>query len=158
MVFSYTNLFFQCWCLFNLAQNKPKCNFCSYHFQTHGGNINIKEVFQGFSLDTISNCAFGIETNSFKNPGNELFRVRIFIDRTIFENKASLRNFFLQLLIQLKPREWSKAGNVTDATNNFILSWVQRSRAKQKVQRIPLALLQPCSGILFMPATLIVNP
>ena len=76
-----------------------------YLFQAPGGVIEIKEVFQGLSLDTISNCAFGIETNSFKNPGNELFRVRIFIDRIIFENQASMRNFFLQLLIQLKPRE-----------------------------------------------------
>jgi len=37
--------------------------------------INIKEVFQGLSLDSIANCAFGIETNSFKNPGNDLFQV-----------------------------------------------------------------------------------
>lgn len=31
-------------------------------------------LFQGLSLDSISNCAFGITTNSFKNPENELFQ------------------------------------------------------------------------------------
>jgi hypothetical protein len=40
-------------------------------------------MFQGLSLDTIANCAFGIETNSFKNPGNELFQVKSKLD---FEN------------------------------------------------------------------------
>ncbi len=32
-------------------------------------------IFQGLSLDSISNCAFGISTNSFENPDNELFQV-----------------------------------------------------------------------------------
>ena len=39
-----------------------------------GAVVNIKEMFQCLSLDIIANCAFGIETDSFKNPSNELFK------------------------------------------------------------------------------------
>ncbi len=39
------------------------------------GKIGFRGIFQGLSLDSISNCAFGISTNSFENPDNELFQV-----------------------------------------------------------------------------------
>ena len=45
--------------------------------KSNGSIINIKEVFQCLSLDIIANCAFGIETDSFKNPSNELFQTTL---------------------------------------------------------------------------------
>ena len=36
--------------------------------------IDVKKVFYALSLDTISYCAFGIETNSFKDPNNVLMK------------------------------------------------------------------------------------
>ena len=48
-----------------------------YHFVGGllGENFISVRIFQGLSLDSISNCAFGISTNSFENPDNELFQV-----------------------------------------------------------------------------------
>ncbi len=37
--------------------------------------LDMKRIFQGLSLDSIANCAFGINTDSFENPQNELFQV-----------------------------------------------------------------------------------
>lgn len=34
--------------------------------------INLKKVFQAFTLDTIASCAFGVETNSHTNESNEI--------------------------------------------------------------------------------------
>ena len=36
--------------------------------------IDVKQLFYALSLDTISYCAFGIETNSFKDPNNVLMK------------------------------------------------------------------------------------
>lgn len=36
--------------------------------------IDVKQVFQCLSLDTIANCAFGIDINSFQDPENVLFK------------------------------------------------------------------------------------
>jgi len=35
--------------------------------------VDVKHVFQSMALDVIAKCAFGIESNSFKNPNNEVF-------------------------------------------------------------------------------------
>ena len=35
--------------------------------------VEVKNVFQGMALDVIAKCAFGIESNSFKNPDNQIF-------------------------------------------------------------------------------------
>jgi cytochrome P450 family 6 len=34
--------------------------------------VSVKEVFQCFALDTIAVCSFGINTNSFENPDNDI--------------------------------------------------------------------------------------
>ena len=34
--------------------------------------LTVKEIYQSFALDTISSCAFGIQTNSFENPKNQI--------------------------------------------------------------------------------------
>ena len=35
--------------------------------------VDVKNVFQCMALDVIAKCAFGIDSNSFKNPNNEVF-------------------------------------------------------------------------------------
>ena len=35
--------------------------------------VDVKNIFQCMALDVIAKCAFGIESNSFKNPNNEVF-------------------------------------------------------------------------------------
>ena len=35
--------------------------------------VDVKNVFQCMALDVIAKCAFGIESNSFKNPDNDVF-------------------------------------------------------------------------------------
>eukprot|EP00094_Tigriopus_californicus_P012369 TCALIF_11957-PA protein Name:"Similar to Cyp6a2 Cytochrome P450 6a2 (Drosophila melanogaster)" AED:0.11 eAED:0.11 QI:0/0/0/1/1/1/3/0/300 len=36
--------------------------------------VDMKPLFQALSLDTIANCAFGVNTNSFQRPKNSLFQ------------------------------------------------------------------------------------
>jgi cytochrome P450 len=36
--------------------------------------VEVKKIFQSFALDTISVCAFGINTNSFENDDNQILR------------------------------------------------------------------------------------
>jgi len=47
----------------------------SYASSENDGQVNVKPIFQAVSLDSISNCAFGVETDSFNKPDNELFRM-----------------------------------------------------------------------------------
>jgi hypothetical protein len=35
--------------------------------------VDIKPVFQYMALDVIAKCAFGLESNTFQQPNNELF-------------------------------------------------------------------------------------
>jgi len=35
--------------------------------------VDVKNVFQCMALDVIAKCAFGIDSNSFKNPNNDVF-------------------------------------------------------------------------------------
>nr|APH81392.1 cytochrome P450 CYP3027B1 [Tigriopus kingsejongensis] len=39
-----------------------------------GPVVDMKPLYQALSLDTIANCAFGVNTNSFTQPNNVLFR------------------------------------------------------------------------------------
>ena len=38
------------------------------HAKSHN-NIELKEVFGKFSMDTIASCAFGVDAQSFSNSG-----------------------------------------------------------------------------------------
>ena len=38
-------------------------------------SVKVKHLFQSMSLDIIAKCAFGIESNSFKDPDNEVFKI-----------------------------------------------------------------------------------
>ena len=35
--------------------------------------VEVKKIFQSMAIDVIAKCAFGIDSNSFKNPNNEVF-------------------------------------------------------------------------------------
>ena len=54
--------------------------------------VDVKNVFQALALDVIAKCAFGIESNSFKNPDNEIFKhgKKIFEDFRITNAATSL--------------------------------------------------------------------
>lgn len=36
--------------------------------------VDVKNIFTALTLDVIAKCAFGIESNSFKNPDNQVFK------------------------------------------------------------------------------------
>ena len=36
--------------------------------------VDVKSIFTALTLDVIAKCAFGIESNSFKNPDNQVFK------------------------------------------------------------------------------------
>ena len=50
-----------------------------------GSVVDIKELFRCLSLDIIANCAFGIDTDSFNNPSNDLLQkcLQVFTDFSI---------------------------------------------------------------------------
>jgi cytochrome P450 family 6 len=59
--------------------------------------IEIKDILARYSTDIISSCAFGIESNSLKNPDSEFRQC----GRKIF--KPSIRNLFLRTLSSIIP-------------------------------------------------------
>ena len=103
----------------------------------NGPIVEVKEVFQKLTLDTIGHCAFGIDTNSFNNPENELlkrcvqaftdFRIKDLTDSTFF----NILKFFpgLKLYIDMYGKEnydWLRnmtktiADNRKESRNDFI--------------------------------------
>ena len=38
-------------------------------------SVKVKNMFQSMALDVIAKCAFGIESNSFKDKDNEIFKI-----------------------------------------------------------------------------------
>ena len=62
-----------------------------------GPVIEVKEIFQMLTLDTIGHCAFGIDINSFKNPDHELLKrcVQAFTD---FRIKDATESIFFNFL------------------------------------------------------------
>ena len=62
-----------------------------------GSVVDIKELFRCLSLDIIANCAFGIDTDSFNNPSNDLFQrcLQVFTDLTV---SSMTENIVLQIL------------------------------------------------------------
>ncbi len=59
--------------------------------------VYLSSVFQSLSLDSISNCAFGIETDSFNNPANKLFTTCVEIFSSFFVLKSAFDSFFFVL-------------------------------------------------------------
>jgi len=57
--------------------------------------VDVKYIFQAMALDIIAKCAFGIESNSFKNPDNKIFQH----GRKIFED-FRVTNMTTSLFIQ----------------------------------------------------------
>ena len=58
--------------------------------------VDVKYIFQAMALDIIAKCAFGIESNSFKNPDNKIFKH----GRKIFDD-FRVTNMTTSLFIQL---------------------------------------------------------
>ncbi|KAL0270239.1 UNVERIFIED_CONTAM: hypothetical protein PYX00_007712 [Menopon gallinae] len=82
----------------------PTIAHCAKQLQEHlkepaeaGKVIEVKEMLARFTTDVISSCAFGIETNSLKNPKSE-FRKH---GKRIFE--ADLRNMVVNMMLFVYP-------------------------------------------------------
>ena len=61
------------------------------------GEFEVKHLFQGYALDTISTCAFGIESNALENPDDELL-VNGKMVFTSFRMADSYINYFFVFL------------------------------------------------------------
>ncbi len=74
-------------------------------------SINCAFSFQSLSLDSISNCAFGIETDSFNNPGNKLFQscLQVFTGFTL-HNAAESVIFVLSSFLPVLQRMFDVYG------------------------------------------------
>lgn len=67
--------------------------------KSDGPVLNVKPLFQCLSLDTIANCAFGIDTNSFERPDNVLFQrcIRAFTDLQLKDMSENVMAHLLKL-------------------------------------------------------------
>ena len=96
-----------------------------FHGLLSGSTLEVKETMARFTTDVIASCAFGINSNSLKDPGAEFGR-RI---KTVFKfsfttGMAILTAFFAPFLKSLFRLKF-----VDDRTNNYIRqivwNWVE---------------------------------
>jgi cytochrome P450 family 6 len=86
-----------------------------------GTPVDVRETMARFTTDVIASCAFGINSNSLKNPDAEFRRyMRNVFDFTILKGLAALLGFFspkLKSILKLKF--------VDDKTNDFFrkIAW-----------------------------------
>jgi cytochrome P450 family 6 len=78
--------------------------------------LNVKDEIARYTIDVISSCAFGIESNSFTNAEAEF---RVYLNK--FVEYTSLKSF-ATLLISFAPKYQSflKLKILEDATVNFL--------------------------------------
>lgn len=79
--------------------------------------IDVKKVFQAFTLDTIASCAFGVQTNSHTDEKNEILEngKRLF---TVFRLQ-SVFDDLTQLVFGMFPFIISYLGFYSDAYDNL---------------------------------------
>jgi cytochrome P450 family 6 len=81
-----------------------------------GSPVDVKETMAKFTTDVIASCAFGINSNSLKNPEAEFRRhLRNVFVFTILKGLAGLMSFFapnLNRTLKLKFED--------DSTTNYI--------------------------------------
>jgi len=102
-----------CW---NFRISKWKCWQLHYHGLLSGSTVEVKETMARFTTDVIASCAFGINSNSVKDPDAEIGRkIRNILDFSVTKGLAMLTAFFapqLQKMFRLKVMD--------DKTDNYV--------------------------------------
>jgi cytochrome P450 family 6 len=81
-----------------------------------GSPVDVTETMARFTTDVIASCAFGINSNSLKNPDAEYRRyLRKVFDFTILKGLAGVMMFFA-----LKLKNIFKLKFLDDKTSNYI--------------------------------------
>ena len=83
--------------------------------------VDVKNIFQCMALDVIAKCAFGIDSNSFKNPNNDVFvhGKKLFEDFTLNSLLSSvMMNLFqvhekISMLIDMAPASMDVLWKIT---------------------------------------------
>lgn len=97
--------------------------------------IELKELFERYTSDVISSCAFGLECNSLKNPNSEFLK----IGRVIIKS-MNLR-LIITYVIPHKILNFFKIRLTPKITQNFIRDIVQNTmkyREENNIQRTDL--------------------
>jgi cytochrome P450 family 6 len=88
-----------------------------------GSPVDVKDTMAKFTTDVIASCAFGIDSNSLKNPDAEFRRyLRNIFDFSIMKGLAGITAFFapsLKRILKLKI--------VDDITTDYIRKAVWRT-------------------------------
>jgi len=88
--------------------------------------VEVKNTFQAMALDVIAKCAFGIESNSFKNPENDIFvhGKSIFAEFMITDLSVTIITHLYTVLsglgniIDILPASYKDLWNISKAIQN----------------------------------------
>ena len=81
-----------------------------------GSTVEVKETMARFTTDVIASCAFGINSNSLKDPDAEFGRrMRTSFTFSVKEGLAMLTAFFAPFL-----KSFFRLKFVDDNTNNYL--------------------------------------
>jgi cytochrome P450 family 6 len=81
-----------------------------------GSTVEVKEMMVRFTTDVIASCAFGINSNSLKEPDSEFGRrIRTTIDFNVRKGLAVLMAFFAPYLNKI-----FRLNFMDDKTNNYL--------------------------------------
>jgi cytochrome P450 family 6 len=81
-----------------------------------GSTVDVKETMTRFTTDVIASCAFGINSNSLKDPEAEFRRrIRKIFDFSVQKGLVTVMAFFAPYLHTIFRLKY-----VDDETNNYI--------------------------------------
>ena len=81
-----------------------------------GSTVEVKETMARFTTDVIASCAFGINSNSLKDPESEFGRrIRTIFDFSIQKGLVMVMAFFAPYLNKI-----FRLNIMDDETNNYV--------------------------------------